>query len=178
MTNCSASGDGSCDLFYCTNGANNGGATTISIATGGTACGASNGCIAIMWEAASTLGNIAIDSGATPSQSGTSASSTSPAGQTLNLSSNNHFVMALGACGDTCTGVTGTGCTNDLSNPNGDVIAHCISATSGSAAYPTTMTSSSAATIAQAAMAFQESSGGAAPAGFDKRKKLQQMGVL
>jgi hypothetical protein len=154
--NCSlaASGDGGVDMSYCLNSAS--GTTSITITV--TSAPAANW-IAVIWEASSSLGNIAKDSGATPSGTKSDTTCTSCAGVSLTLSGNNNFIAALGAAGATATGVTGTGWTNDLSNPSGDGIAHGI--TSGSQTAPATWTQASATFVANA-LAFQESAGGVA----------------
>jgi len=165
-TAASGTGDGSADLFYCLNSAS--GQTSISI----TASGTCPGCVGVIWEASSSLGSIAVDSGATPSGNKTDTTCTSCAGVSLTLSGNNDFIAAVSANGGTGTGVTGTGWTNDLANPTGDGVAHGI--TSGSQTAPATWTQSSATLVSNAA-AFQESSGAAAPSGFNKRKKIEQL---
>lgn len=151
----SGAGDGSSDLFYCTNAA--AAQTSITVTTTNAASGGTT-IIAVIWEASSSLGNIAIDSGATPSQHTTDATCTSCAGVSLTLSGNNDFIAGLAPCGGSCTGVTGTGWTNDLTNPGGDGVAHGI--TSGSQASPATWTQTPSATLVCSAAAFQETSGG------------------
>jgi hypothetical protein len=148
-----ATGDGSIDFSYCTNSAS--GITSITITTSltmGTGIG-------VIWEASSSLGTIAIDSGAAPSGTKTDTTCTSCAGVSLTLSGNNDFIAALSANGGAGTGLTGTGWTNDLANPSGDGVAHGI--TSGSQTAPATWTQSSG-TLLGNAIAFQETSGGGA----------------
>jgi hypothetical protein len=148
----SLTGAGSADLYYCLNSAS--GQTSITITH--TSCTI---CVGVIWEAASTLGNIAVDAGATPSGNHTDSACTSCAGVALTLSGNNDFIAALAVCGATCSGVTGTGWTNDLSNPTGDGVAHGI--TSGSQTAPTTWTGTSGI-IGSNAAAFQETASGGA----------------
>jgi hypothetical protein len=170
-TNCSlaVSGDGNVDFSYCLNSVS--GQTSITISSGTSLGAGSNGFI---WEASSSLGSIALDSGATPSGTkNNTTSATSQAGVSLTLSGNNDFIAAIAGCGSTCNGLTGTGWTNDLANPNGDGAAHGI--TNGSQTGPTTWTQTSSSTLIAAAIAFQESSGGAAPAGFNKRQKIERL---
>jgi hypothetical protein len=154
-SNCSIgqSGDGTSDFSYCTNSAS--GQTSITITITNT-CSA--GCLGFIWEASSSLGTIAIDSGATPSGTKNDTTCTSCAGVSLTLSGNNDFIAALAPCGGTCSGLAGTGWTNDLTNPSGDGAAHGI--TSGTQTAPATWTQTSA-TLICSAIAFQESSGGA-----------------
>lgn len=159
----SGTGDGSSDLFYCLNSAS--GQTSITVTPANSMTGD-----AIIWESSSTLGNIALDSGTTPSQHVSDTTCTSCAGVVLTLSGNNNFVAALSACGGTCSGLSGTGFTNDLSNPSGDGVGHGI--TSGSLTAPATWTQTSGTLVGSAA-AFQESSGGASTPGTDKRIKLE-----
>lgn len=166
-SNLFVTGDGAVDLYYCTSSVS--AQTSISIAISGNTT-----YIAVIWEASSSLGTIALDSGATPSSNRTGATCTACAGTSLTLSGNNDFIAGLSANGGTGTGVTGTGCTNDLANPGGDGVMHCI--TSGTGTYPATWAQSSA-TIAMDAAAFQETSGGAAAAGFNKRRKLETLGL-
>lgn len=149
----SGAGDGSSDLFYCLN--SSAGATTITLTLSSGPSGPG-----IVWEAHSSVGSIAVDSGATPSGAKTDASCTSCAGTSLTLSGNNDFIVALAACGSSCSGLTGTGWTNDLANPIGDGIGHGI--TTGSLTAPATWTQSPAGTLVSNAAAFQEGSGGAA----------------
>ena len=167
--NCSigVSGDGTVDMSYCTNSASGQTSITITLASSSTAE------VGVIWEAASTLGTIALDSGTTPSGTkNDSVACTSCAGVSLTLSGNNDVIVALGAAGGAATGVTGTGWTNDLSNPSGDGVAHGI--TSGSQTAPATWTQSSG-TFVSNAIAFQES-GGAAPAtGFNKQRRYEQV---
>ena len=162
------SGNGSVDLYYCLSSAS--GQTSITVTASGSA-GA--GSVWVIWEASSTLGAIAVDSGSTPSQHISDASCSSCAGVALSLSGNNDFIAAVATCGNSCTGVTGAGFTNDLANPNGDAVAHGILNTSGAVTAPATFTQPSA-TLAAAAAAFQESSNGAAPIGFSKRRKYEK----
>jgi hypothetical protein len=140
--------------------------------TGTNACAAAS-CAGIIWEASSSLGNIAVDAGATPSSNRSDAACTSCTGVALTLSGNNDFIAATAPCGDTCTGLTGTGWTNDLSNPGSDGVGHGI--TSGSQNAPATWTQSSSATLVCSAAAFQETASGGAAAGFSKRKKLAKL---
>lgn len=164
-------GTGSVDLFYCTNSVT---AQTSITVTANQAMG--NNSIAVVWEANSTLGSIAIDSGATPAGLSPTATCTACAGKALTLSGNNNFIAGVANCGGTCSAVTGTGFTNDLTNPLGDGVMHGI--TSGSVTAPATWTQTSGVMLANAA-AFTEASGGAAAAiGVDKRRKLQKLGVL
>jgi hypothetical protein len=148
----SGAGDGSSELFYCLN--SSAAATTVTL----TLSGSPNG-LGVVWEAHSTNGSIAVDSGATPSGTKTDTSCTSCAGTALTLSGNNDFIAALAPCGSSCTGLTGTGWTNDLANASGDGIGHGI--TTGSLTAPATWTQSPAGTLVSNAAAFQEGSGGA-----------------
>lgn len=151
-----AGGDGSVDLYYCLNSTS--GITSISITAG--ICGGS--CIGVIWEASSSLGSIALDTGATPSgNQNDTVNCTSCSGTSLTLSGNNNFVVGLAACGGSCSGLTGTGWTNDLSNPSGDGVGHGI--TSGSQTAPTTWTQGPTNTLICNAAAFQESSGAVTP---------------
>lgn len=153
--NCSigAAGNGSLDFSYCLNSAS--GQTSIVITLSASATAE----IAVIFEASSSLGGIALDTGTTPSGTKSDATCTSCAGVTLTLSGNNNFVAGLGAAGGTMTGLTGTGWTNDLANPSGDGVGHGI--TSGSQTAPATWVQSSGTMLASA-IAFQESSGAAA----------------
>lgn len=137
------------DLYYCLNSVS--GQTSITI-TGSGSIGTGAG-IAIIWEAASSLGTIAVDSGATPSGIKSDTTCTACAGVTLTLSGNNDFIAGLANCGGTCSNLVGTGFTNDLSNPGSDGVMHGI--TSASLTAPTTWTQTSGTLICNAA-AFQE----------------------
>ncbi|SRR5579884_409144 len=148
---CSAasSGPGSVDAYYCLNSAagQTSGTFTITSSTG-------SSWIAVIFEAAAT-GAIALDSGATPDATKVdSTNCTSCAAPSLTLSGNNDFIVSVAGCGSTCTGVSGAGWTNDLSNPDGDAIAHGLNVTS----MGLTWTQSSSSTLVTTAIAFQESS--------------------
>lgn len=165
------SGVGSVDMYYCLK--SNSGQTSITITTGGFA---TNG-VGIIWEASSSLGTIAVDSGATPSGNVTDATCTSCAGVSLTLSGNNDFTAAVAGCGGTCSAASGTGWTNDLSNPNGNGIAHGLN-TTGNITAPATWTQTSGQLVS-AAIALQESSGGGgAASGVSKLRKLERLGVI
>jgi hypothetical protein len=151
---CSASTIGA-DLFYCTNATSGTTSITITLASAPTG----GAWIAVIWEAASSNGSIALDSGATPSNNKADTTCTACAGASLTLGGNNDFIAAIGACGGTCSALTGTGFTNDLSNPSGDGIGHGI--TSGSVVAPATWTQTSG-TLGAIALALQEGTGGAA----------------
>ena len=167
------SGVGAVDLYYCTQ--SNSAQTSITI-TVGSAFG-TNG-VGIIWEASSSLGSIAIDSGATPSgNKNDSTTCTSCAGVALTLSGNNNFTAAVAACGGTCSAVTGAGWTNDLANPNGNGIAHGLN-TTGSITAPATWTQTSSTLVCDA-ISFQEASGGGgAASGITKLRKLERLGVI
>lgn len=149
----SSAANGSADLYYCTNSAS--GQTSITITGSGTIG------VGVIWEAHSTAGSIAIDSGSTPSSSNAPVSCTSCNGTSLTLSGNNDFIAALATCGQTCSGLTGTGWTNDLSNPTGDGVAHGI--TSGSQTAPATWTQAPSGGMNVNAAAFQEAGGAPTP---------------
>lgn len=157
-TNCSlANSTGNVDFSYCLNSAS--GQTSITITPSATLSAG----IGVIWEAQSTLGNIAKDSGTTPSGTHFDSSSctTTCAGVSLTLSGNNDFIAAVASCGGTCSAVSGTGWTNDKSNPGGDAAAHGI--TSGTQTAPTTYTQTSGLLVC-AAIAFQETSSGSSTA--------------
>jgi hypothetical protein len=172
--NISQSGDGSTDQYYCLNSAS--GVTSISVTFSGTCSGGSH-CDAVIWEASSNVGNIAVDTGATPIGTKNDATCTACAGVALSLSSNNKFITVLAACEGSCSALTGTGFTNDVSNPDSDGVGHGLNiATSGTVTSPTTWTQTSGTQVSSA-VAFQESSGGGAAAGFNKRQKLDKLGI-
>jgi len=159
-SNGGASGDGFADFYYCANSAS--GQTSISI----TLQAGQNyaGCCAMIWEAASSAGSIAVDSGTTPAKAGPqNAGCTSCAGAALTLSGNNDFIATIATCGQTCgsTGFAGTNCTADNSFPTGDGTAHCMNV-SANTNYPTTWGQSPSGTLYPFAVAFQESSGATA----------------
>lgn len=146
----SNTGDGSTDLYYCTNSAS--AQTTITITESSSS---TTSCTPVIWEASSSLGGIALDSGANPSNTVTdSVNCTSCAGVALTLSGNNNFVVGIAACGQSCSNLTGTGWTNDLGNPQSDGIGHGI--TSGSQTAPTTWVQAPTGTLLASAAAFQE----------------------
>jgi len=160
---------GSVDLYYCTKSAS--GQTSITI-TVNAAPGAA--WTAAIWEASSSLGTIAIDSGATPSgNKNDSSNCTSCAGVSLTLSGNNDFIAAIATPGDTGTGLTGTGWTNDKVDASTNLYGHGI--TSGSQTAPATWTQTTANPLLCDAAAFQETSGTVAPAGFNKKRKIEKM---
>lgn len=140
---------GSGDMYYCLNSTS--GQTSINISTSAS-CGSS--CVGVIWEAASSLGSIAVDTGAVPSQNATDTACTSCAGVGLTLGGNNDFIAVMSSGSQNCTGLTGSGFTNDLGNPQGDGIGHGI--TSGSVTAPATWTMASSATLILNAAAFQE----------------------
>lgn len=166
-TNLFVSADGAVDMYYCTDAV--GGLTSVSITPSGTW----NLPIALIAEASSTLGNIAINSGATPSGStndSTSCSTTCP-GTSLTLSTNNSVIFSIASCGSSCNGVTGTNCVNQLANPSGDGVETIVNnaATSNPCGYK----QSSSSTMVNAAIALQETSGGGPTAtGVNKKQKL------
>lgn len=156
---------GAVDMYYCTSSAS--GQTSISITSSGCA---SATCAGVIWEASSSLGTIAIDSGATPSGLKSDTTCTACAGVALTLSGNNDFTAAIASCGGSCSSpVTGAGCIWDASLPGSDGAAHCI--TSGSITAPATWSQTSGTLLANAA-AFQETSAGGAVSGISKRRKL------
>jgi hypothetical protein len=160
------------DQYYCTSSAS--GQTSISITLAGT-CSAT--CLGAIWEASSSLGTIALDSGATPAATlFDSANCTTCSGVALTLSGNNNFVTALAACANACSGLTGTGFTNDLANPNGNGFAHGIK--SGSLTGPASWSQSPTGTLDASAAAFQETAGGGAASGITKLRKLERLGVI
>ena len=148
---------GSVDLYYCLNSASGQTAITITISQSGSGMG-------VIWEASSSLGNIAVNSGTTPSNNVHDTSNcTSCAGTSLTLASNNSFIAGTAFCVNTCSGVTGTGYTNDLSNPSGDAVFHGLNiAVSGATTAPATFSQSPTSTLFGDAAAFQETSGGVA----------------
>jgi hypothetical protein len=156
-TNTSNASTGSVDSYYCTDSV----AGQTSLVVGQTG-GGGNTYFVVFFEATPTLSTVAFDTGTTPSSGGTSSSSTAPPGTTLNLSANSHYVFGVSACQNSCnsTNFSGTGCVNDLANPSGDTVFHCISSTSGSQAYPATFSQSPAGVVSENAAAFQETSGG------------------
>lgn len=150
-----ANGNGFLDLYYCLNSAS--GQTAVVITASGSLTA---GSIGVIWEASSSLGSIAVDTGATPSSTIADATCTNCAGVSLSLSSNNKFIAVMAGCGAACSNLTGTGFVNDLANPGGDGVGHGINiATSGTLASPTTWTMSSG-TLKGTAAAFQEASAG------------------
>lgn len=167
-TNNFVTGSGSVDLYYCLSSAS--GQTSITITASGSA-GA--GSVWAIWEVSSTLGSIAVDSGTTASQHVSDGTCSACAGVALNLSGNSDFIAAIASCGNTCSGVTGAGFSNDLSNPSGDVVAHATLSTSGAVTAPATFTQPSS-TLTGAAAAFQESSSGAVPVVLGKRTRYEK----
>lgn len=164
-----SSGIGSVDMKYCLSSV--AAQTSITI-TGGSAFG-TNG-VGVIWEFSSNVGSIARDSGATPSGTKSDTTCTACAGVTLTLSGNNNATALLAACGGTCSALTGTGCTNDLANPNGNAIGHCIN-TTGNLTAPTTWTMTSE-TLGASAAAFQETAAGASSGFLSKYRKLEHLG--
>jgi hypothetical protein len=149
----SFAGNGSSDIYYCTNSVS--GQTSIVITVSGT--GWTGGGGAGIWEASSSNGSIAIDSGANPSNNVTDASCTACAGVSLTLGGNNDYFAAISICGGGgCSGVTGTGWAFDTS-VSGQGWSHGIS--SGSQTAPATWTQGSAGAVHANAAAFQESAG-------------------
>jgi len=146
----SATGIGAADASYCTNVTGGVGSVTITISTT-----FASGNVTI-WEFSSSLGGIALDSGATPGNiQNNSANCTACTGVTLVLSGNNNFIAFVGLSGGTCSAVTGTGMTLD-NNDHGNCEGHGI--TSGSLTAPTTFTQTSGQNFGTA-LAMMESSG-------------------
>lgn len=144
-------GAGAVDLYYCTNLV--GSKTTITITASGTLASGTG----VFWEAASGLGTIAINSGATPSGNKNDAACTSCAGVGLTLSANNAYTVSLAIGGQPLSGLTGTSWVNDLANPNGNGAGHAPN-TTGNMTAPTTWTQSSSAVAAVDAASFEETS--------------------
>lgn len=150
-------GDGSGEFAYCLNAVAGTTAVAISMSTG---CAASS-CSTTIWEASSSTGSIALDTGATPAGKVSDTTCTSCAGAALSLSANNKFIAVSAAAGNTCTGLTGTGFTNDFTSL-GDCQGHGINiATSGTVTSPATWTQGSGTLIGNA-IAFQEAAGAGA----------------
>lgn len=149
----SATGIGSAELAYCTNSTASITSITITISTT-----FATGNVTI-WEASSSLGNIALDSGGTPANTQSNSSAcTTCTGVSLTLSGNNDFFAFVSLSGGTCSAVSGTGMVLD-NNDHGNCEGHGTG--SGSQTVPVSYTQTSGQNFGNA-IAFQESATGTA----------------
>jgi hypothetical protein len=139
---------GSLDEYYCLKSAS--GQTSISVTVSGTIFIVD----IVIEEAASSLGTIAVDSGATASGANADGACTSCAGISLTLSGNNDFVSVMAVANNTITGLTGTGFTYSATSNFGAGSGYGI--TTGSLTAPTTWTQNISGTLEAYAIAFQE----------------------
>lgn len=165
-TAASVAGEGSWELAYCLDSAS--GKTTAAITAGN----CSGACIGVIWEAPSTNGSIALDSGATPSGTHHDTTCSSCAGTALTLGGNNDFSVAIAGASGNVTGLTGTSWVNDLTNPGGFGVAHAF--TSASMTAPATWTQASG-TLDCSAGALQEAAGGASVIPINKQRRYEEI---
>lgn len=167
----STTGVGSGEMAYCLSSIS--GQTSISITFSSGAAGS----MGLIWEASSSTGGIALDTGATPAGNNAVVSCTACAGPSLSLSASNKFIAVSAACAGTCSNLTGTGFVNDLSNPNTDGVGHGINiATSGTLVSPTSWTMTNA-NLDDNAIAFKEAAAGGTT-GINRMRKYDRYGLI